>query len=210
MEMSFRKNDIAEVKKSTLQRFKTGIANTRRMTVSIAKKGVGFLGGSNDLMVDTNNPNKPTPKRDNNAPRTTTIMNETTNELVDKLDIMDAIVTIKNYGTKKGLSKAMFDMIKDDIETPIIEVQGPMGKGLEIQKTGTHIAYTAGTGILVFMDLVAHLIRKNLNLLSDEDDRLLDGKNFKFILYASFPNEADCCGVDLCVGLCSLCAKLDI
>jgi hypothetical protein len=31
-----------------------------------------------------------------------------------KLDIEDAIVTIKNYGIKKGLSKAMFDMLERD------------------------------------------------------------------------------------------------
>ena len=31
-----------------------------------------------------------------------------------KLDIEDAIVTIKNCGIKKGLSKAMFDMLERD------------------------------------------------------------------------------------------------
>lgn len=131
-------------------------------------------------------------------------------DAVNSMDIDDAIVTIKNYNIKKGLSKAMFDMVNEDLESPIIEVQGPMGKGLEIQKTGVHIAYTAGTGILVFMDLVAHLIRKNLGILSEEDDKLIDGKNFKFILYGSFPNEAECMGVDLAVGLCHLCSKVDI
>lgn len=45
-----------------------------------------------------------------------------------------------------------------------------MGKGLDIQKGGVHIAFTAGTGILVFVDLVAHLIRKNLGLLSADED----------------------------------------
>ena len=33
-----------------------------------------------------------------------------------------------------------------------------MGKGLGIKPTGKHIALAAGTGILVFIDLVAHLI----------------------------------------------------
>ena len=41
-----------------------------------------------------------------------------------------------------------------------------MGKGLDIQAEGTHIAFTAGTGILVFVDLVAALIRKNLGLMN--------------------------------------------
>ncbi len=42
---------------------------------------------------------------------------------------------------------------------------GPMGKGLDIQSDGTHLAFTAGTGILVFVDLVAHLIRRNLDMM---------------------------------------------
>ena len=45
-----------------------------------------------------------------------------------------------------------------------------MGKGLELEREGIHIAYTAGTGVLVFVDLVAHLIRKNLKVLSQEED----------------------------------------
>jgi hypothetical protein len=38
-----------------------------------------------------------------------------------------------------------------------------MGKGLDLQPTGVHVAFTAGTGILPFLDLVAFLIRYNLN-----------------------------------------------
>jgi hypothetical protein len=33
-----------------------------------------------------------------------------------------------------------------------------MGTGLDIQTSGIHIAFAAGTGILVFVDLIAHLI----------------------------------------------------
>ncbi len=55
-----------------------------------------------------NGPKKP-------IPRTTTILNESTVDIIKgKLDIEDAIVTIKNYGIKKGLSKAMFDMLERD------------------------------------------------------------------------------------------------
>jgi hypothetical protein len=45
-----------------------------------------------------------------------------------------------------------------------------MGKGLDIKPEGTHIAFSAGTGCLVFIDLVAHLIRKNLGLLDPDED----------------------------------------
>ena len=39
-----------------------------------------------------------------------------------------------------------------------------MGFGLNISSTGKHVAFAAGTGILVFIDLVAHLI---LRLIQD-------------------------------------------
>jgi len=48
-----------------------------------------------------------------------------------------------------------------------------MGKGLDIQPDGTHIAFTAGTGILIFVDLVAHLIRKNLGQLEKHEEQQL-------------------------------------
>ena len=48
-----------------------------------------------------------------------------------------------------------------------------MGKGLDIQPEGTHIAFSAGTGCLVFVDLVAHLLRKNLGLLGADEEAQL-------------------------------------
>ncbi len=41
-----------------------------------------------------------------------------------------------------------------------------MGKGLRIDSAGINVAFVAGTGVLVFVDLVAHLVRKNLGILS--------------------------------------------
>jgi len=40
-------------------------------------------------------------------------------------------------------------------------IKGPMGRGLEIKETGLHVAFCAGTGVLVFLDLVAHLLMRN-------------------------------------------------
>lgn len=40
-------------------------------------------------------------------------------------------------------------------------VKGPMGKGLQIEDRGVHVAFCAGTGVLVFLDLVGHLIIRN-------------------------------------------------
>jgi hypothetical protein len=35
-----------------------------------------------------------------------------------------------------------------------------MGLGLGINSRGRHVAFAAGTGVLVYLDLVAHLILK--------------------------------------------------
>ena len=76
-----------------------------------------------------------------------------------------------------------------------------MGKSLEIQKKGVHIAITAGTGALVFLDIVAHLLKKNLNLVSDEEDEMTDLKKFKFVFFCAFSKKEEAIGHDLCRGL---------
>ena len=43
----------------------------------------------------------------------------------------------------------------------IFFVKGPMGKGLQIEERGVHLAFCAGTGVLVYLDLVGHLILRN-------------------------------------------------
>jgi NAD(P)H-flavin reductase len=60
-------------------------------------------------------------------------------------------------------------------------VKGPYGKGLSLKPTGVHIAFAAGTGVLVFLDLVARIILHNSEIkpLPDFDD------DFKFIFYLS-------------------------
>ena len=55
----------------------------------------------------------------------------------------------------------------------IYQIQGPMGKGLDIHSQGVHIAFTAGTGCLVFMDLVGHFIRKALGMLSQKEETMI-------------------------------------
>ena len=41
---------------------------------------------------------------------------------------------------------------------------GPMGKGLCPNYSGLHIGFSAGTGVLVFMDLIAYLSRQELRI----------------------------------------------
>ena len=72
-----------------------------------------------------------------------------------------------------------------------------MGIGLDIKRSGTHIAFTGGTGCLVFADLIAHLIRKSLNLLKLTEDNQLCSESFKFVLYVSFPKREEVIGLEL-------------
>lgn len=76
-----------------------------------------------------------------------------------------------------------------------------MGKNLNLDAEGTHVAFVGGTGVLVFVDLIAYLIRLNLNVLNPGDDNILNMNRFKFILYASFANPDDVIGKDLLNGL---------
>ena len=61
-------------------------------------------------------------------------------------------LTIKNYKVG-GLSEVLK-------EGQIFDLQGPMGKGLGLSPTsvGNHVAFAAGTGILVYIDLVLRLL----------------------------------------------------
>ena len=89
-------------------------------------------------------------------------------------------------------------------------LKGPMGKGLRVERTGVHIAFTAGTGSLLFLDLVAHLIRKNLKMLNNQEDEKLDKHSFKFVFYMSFQGREESCGLKLCEGLRDICKKYKI
>ncbi len=40
-----------------------------------------------------------------------------------------------------------------------------MGKGLGLKKHGNHVAFVAGTGLIVFLDLVALIAKVNMGLV---------------------------------------------
>jgi len=65
-------------------------------------------------------------------------------------------LSIKAYEENTGLSSFIFNNAKNNGKH-IFECKGPMGSGLAISQTGRHVAYSAGTGVLVFLDLVAYL-----------------------------------------------------
>jgi NAD(P)H-flavin reductase len=67
--------------------------------------------------------------------------------------------TIKRYGQAKGMSNEIH--LDADIKESLknnYEIKGPFGKGLDMETEGLHVAYSAGTGVLPYLDLVGHLI----------------------------------------------------
>lgn len=76
-----------------------------------------------------------------------------------------------------------------------------MGKSLDIQNKGVHIAFAAGTGALVFLDLVAHLLKKSTGLLTEEEDKMVDYKDFKFVFFCAFGKREEAVGYEMCKGL---------
>lgn len=117
-------------------------------------------------------------------------------------------LTIKNYSKNSGLSKTIHESVEKS-STTYYQVKGPMGKGLDIPSTGRNIAFTAGTGVLVFIDLVAHLI---LRLVAHNGGEELEGSsaaidldNFTFELYTAFSMEQEAIGIELIKALEKLC-----
>ena len=76
-----------------------------------------------------------------------------------------------------------------------------MGKGLQIQPNGIHVAFCAGTGALVFLDLVSHILIKNC---FESDGKKLPNEmatmyqhDFEFHLYVSFQDRDQAIGLDV-------------
>ena len=67
---------------------------------------------------------------------------------------------IKNYRRPKGLSA---EIHKENQGTSArFEIKGPMGHGLKVKKSGIHVVFAAGPGVLCFVDLVAAMIQDKL------------------------------------------------
>jgi len=81
--------------------------------------------------------------------------------LISDTDGDEINMTIKTYGLNQGLSTRFFTCPNETFQ-----IKGPMGRGLELNKDskGNFMAFAAGTGVLVFMDLVAKIVLKELNV----------------------------------------------
>ena len=84
---------------------------------------------------------------------------------------------------------------------------GPLGKGLGLLPTskGVHIAFSAGTGILPFVDMVAKLLLQEMNSLPDEDEKFHD--DFKLVMFIGFQNRKDGIALPIVDGLKELVNK---
>uniref|UniRef100_A0A7S3MHZ9 Uncharacterized protein n=1 Tax=Favella ehrenbergii TaxID=182087 RepID=A0A7S3MHZ9_9SPIT len=88
----------------------------------------------------------------------------------------------------------------------VFNIKGPMGKGLCIEESGVHVAFCAGTGVLVFLDLVSHLllrayykhyvepskVPKHMTQLKDD---------FTFLFYVSMLSMDSEIGLNICEAL---------
>jgi len=81
----------------------------------------------------------------------------TSDGLLSTKEVQSVNLCIKNYKLENGLSASFFGdtTLRDEYR-----LTGPLGKGLGLTptSTGAHLAFAAGTGVLVFMDLIAKLI----------------------------------------------------
>ena len=115
----------------------------------------------------------------------------------------DAVIT-----TETGFNLQSNDATSAGKMRPIEEmfnIKGPMGVGLKMKQSGLHVAFCAGTGALVFLDLVAHLLMRNIfqtRQPEDLDKQFLQVKNdFEFHLYVAFQDAESTIGLDLCEAL---------
>ena len=118
----------------------------------------------------------------------------------------DLSLTIKGYSQNQGLSAFIFDDLKGNKQQKY-QIHGPMGKGLNPQNEGLHAAYAAGTGVLVFADMVGHLILKQVAAQGGPDVFKMLGEsaegipslpdNFKFNLKTSFFDEDEAIALEL-------------
>lgn len=110
-------------------------------------------------------------------------------------------VTIKNYKLENGLSPKFFS------PDGTFGLTGPLGKGLGLTPSskGVHMMFSAGTGILPYMDTVAKMILQQLNSLKEGDERFHD--DFKLVMFVGFQSRKDAIALPLLEGLEKIVAK---
>ena len=80
--------------------------------------------------------------------------------------------------------------------------------GLQLDKDGHNVAFTGGTGILVFLDVVAMILLHACEDTIQSINKPNFGPNFKFTLYFTAPSEEEAIGIQLCEKVFELTQKL--
>jgi len=119
-------------------------------------------------------------------------------QLLTDEDQVGVNVTAKNYNSATGVATAMHNATKENK----FVIKGPMGKGCNLETKGAYVAFAAGTGVLVYLDLVARLILQNSGNLPEECEKFAD--DFCFHFFVSFVNRDESIGLDLCEALVEL------
>jgi len=63
------------------------------------------------------------------------------------------------------------------------------------------MVFAAGTGILCFADIVAHLAYKNMGVLDKIEGAQKLPDDFKLVLYVSFRSQQESCCLEMCEAL---------
>ncbi len=78
--------------------------------------------------------------------------------LLNSNDKESVFLTCKDYKTKTGVATQLHNQSLEQDKANDWFVKGPMGMGLGLNPNGHNVVFTGGTGILVFLDIVAMII----------------------------------------------------
>lgn len=95
----------------------------------------------------------------------------------------------------------------------VFNIKGPMGKGLCIEESGVHVAFCAGTGVLVFLDLVSHLLLRAYYKHYVEPSKVPQHMHqlkddFEFLFFVSMLSMDSEIGLNICEALQKVNRKL--
>lgn len=98
-------------------------------------------------------------------------------------------ITLKDYKTIRGVASQLNNQelkAGDDWY-----VKGPLGMGIDVNTDGHNIIFAGGTGILVFLDIVAMMV---VQICASSS---FFGPNFRLTLYFATPTREEAIGIEL-------------
>ena len=116
------------------------------------------------------------------------------------------MLVLPSINEAKVMQRSISNFAPGEEKFDVFNVKGPMGKGLCIQPSGVHVAFCAGTGVLVFLDLIAHLLLRSYykhyvdpNKVPKQMHQLKD--DFVFLFYVSMMSMDSEIGLNICEAL---------